>query len=74
MQTLWAAAEGKDPVAVRLDELSILDEVVWFGGPKDVLPTVRLVAERYREEAAEMLDVLIGDFLSDLSTRKLISV
>ena len=49
MQTLWAAAEGKDPVAVRLDELSILDEVVWFGGPKDVLPTVRLVAERARD-------------------------
>lgn len=49
MQTLWAAAEGKDPVAVRLDELNILDEVVWFGGPKDVLPTVRRVAERARD-------------------------
>ncbi|MGD9785800.1 MAG: hypothetical protein AB7E80_05290 [Hyphomicrobiaceae bacterium] len=49
MRTIWAAAEGGAVVAVRIDELSILDEVVWFGGPRDVRPTVRKVAERARD-------------------------
>lgn len=49
MQTIWAAAEGRSQVTVRLDDLNILDDVVWFGGPKDVRPTVRKVAERARD-------------------------
>lgn len=32
-----------------LENLNLLDEVVWFGGPKDVRPTVRKVAERARD-------------------------
>jgi hypothetical protein len=49
MPTIWAAAEGKPQVAVELATLNILDEVVWFGGPKDVKPTIRVVAERARD-------------------------
>jgi hypothetical protein len=49
MRTIWAAAEGKPAVTVAIEDLNILDEVVWFGGPKDVKPTVRRVAERARD-------------------------
>jgi hypothetical protein len=47
--TIWAAAQGKSQVSLPLEGLSILDEVVWFGGPKDVQPTLRKVAERARD-------------------------
>jgi len=46
MRTIWAAAEGKPAVAVAIDDLNILDAVVWFGGPNNVEPTIRRVAER----------------------------
>jgi hypothetical protein len=52
MRTIWAAAEGKPAVTVAIEDpaiLAILDAVVWFGGPKDVKPTVRRVAERARD-------------------------
>jgi hypothetical protein len=49
MQTIWAAAEGKPKISVSIDELSLLDAVVWFGGPNKVEPTVRRVAERARD-------------------------
>lgn len=49
MTTLWAAAEGKSHTSVAIADLNILDAVVWFGGPKDVKPTIRLVAERARD-------------------------
>ena len=49
MPTLWNAAVGKPIVDVRVEDLGILDAVVWFGGPKDVQPTVRRVAERARD-------------------------
>jgi len=49
MRTIWAAAEGKPTVTVAIEELNILDAVVWFGGPKNVEPTVRRVAERARD-------------------------
>jgi len=49
MPTIWAAAEGKPTVTVAIEDLNILDAVVWFGGPKSVEPTVRRVAERARD-------------------------
>ena len=45
MRTLWAAAVGKPVTTVELNALNILDDIVWFGGPDNVRPTVRLVAE-----------------------------
>ncbi len=45
MRTLWAAAVGKPVTTVELNVLNILDDIVWFGGPDNVQPTVRLVAE-----------------------------
>jgi hypothetical protein len=49
MPTIWAMAEGKPSTTVAIEELNILDEVVWFGGPKDVQPTVRRIAQRARD-------------------------
>src|SRR5262249_60561574 len=45
MATIWAAAEGKPQEQLAIADLGILDEVVWFGGPKNVQPTVRRIAE-----------------------------
>ncbi|MBL8661348.1 MAG: ParB/RepB/Spo0J family partition protein [Candidatus Odyssella sp.] len=49
MATLWTAAAGKPAVELPIETLGVLDAVVWFGGPKDVQPTVRKVAERARD-------------------------
>jgi hypothetical protein len=46
MTTIWAIADGQPSTRVAIAELNILDEVVWFGGPKNVRPTVRSVAKR----------------------------
>jgi hypothetical protein len=49
MPTIWAAAAGKPQKQVAIAELGILDAVVWFGGPKNVEPTVRRVADHARD-------------------------
>lgn len=49
MPTIWAAAEGRPVVEIGVAGLRLLDEVVWFGGPKNVEPTVRRVAEHVRD-------------------------
>lgn len=49
MPTIWAAAEGKPCVELAIQDLGVLDEVVWFGGPKNVQPSVRRVAEHARD-------------------------
>jgi len=54
--TLWAAAAGKPVASLAIAGLGILDEVVWFGGPSDVQPTVRRIAERVRDIVDADLD------------------
>lgn len=49
MTTIWAAAVGKPSVTVPIKKLNILDDVVWYGGPKNVAPTIRSVAEHARD-------------------------
>jgi hypothetical protein len=49
MPTIWAAAEGKPLTAVAIEALGILDTVAWFGGPNNILPTVRNIAEHARD-------------------------
>jgi hypothetical protein len=49
MRTIWAAAEGKSAILLNIDDLNILDQVVWFGGPKRIEPTIRRIAERARD-------------------------
>jgi hypothetical protein len=52
MPTIWAAAAGKTQTTVVIDDrrfLDILDAVVWFGGPKNIEPTVRRIAEHARD-------------------------
>jgi hypothetical protein len=49
MPTIWAAAEGMPQKEVAIADLGILDAVVWFGGPKNVEPTVRRIAEHARD-------------------------
>src|SRR5690349_2730054 len=45
MPTIWAAAEHGKRTEMEVQSLAILDEVVWFGGPKNRQPTLRNVAE-----------------------------
>jgi hypothetical protein len=49
MATIWRAAEGREPVEVDIEGLGVLDQVVWLGGPHEIEPTVRRVAERARD-------------------------
>jgi len=49
MSTIWSAAEGKPTINISIVDLNILDEVVWFGGPKNVEPTIRRVAHHARD-------------------------
>jgi hypothetical protein len=49
MPTIWSAADGKPTIDVAIESLNILDEVVWFGGPQNVQPTVRRIAQRARD-------------------------
>jgi hypothetical protein len=49
MPTIWAMAEGRPATLVAIEDLNILDEVVWFGGPKNVQPTVRRIAQHARD-------------------------
>jgi hypothetical protein len=46
MTTLWASARDAPVVEVEIENLGVLDEILWFGGPRDVRPTVRNVADR----------------------------
>lgn len=49
MGTIWAAAEGKPQTTIKIADINILDQVVWFGGPNNVQPTIRRVADRARD-------------------------
>ena len=47
--TIWRAAKGAPTIRMPLDAIGLLDEVVWFGGPKNRQPTIRNVAEHARD-------------------------
>src|SRR5262245_56335327 len=49
MQQLWEMAEKLPVKKVRVSELNALDDVRWFGGPMNVRPTCRAVAEHARD-------------------------
>jgi len=49
MHQFWELAEGLPIRKVRLSELEGLDEVRWFGGPRNILPTCRAIAEHARD-------------------------
>jgi hypothetical protein len=49
MHQLWELAENLPVKRVRLSELSGFDEVTWFGGPRNLLPTCRAIAEHARD-------------------------
>jgi hypothetical protein len=49
MEQLWELAEGLTLKKVRLSELDGFDEVQWFGGPRNILPTCRAIAEHPRD-------------------------
>jgi len=48
-QTLWRATEGVPVTPIALNSLELLDEVVWFGGPNNLQPTIRNVAEHAKD-------------------------
>jgi hypothetical protein len=49
MHQLWELATGLPVKKVRLSELSGFDEVCWFGGPLNLRPTCRAIAEHARD-------------------------
>lgn len=55
MHQLWETAEGLPVKQVRLSELQGFDEVRWFGGPRNLQPTCRAIAEHARDIQASDL-------------------
>jgi hypothetical protein len=49
MAQLWKLAKGLPVKKVLLSELDGFDEVHWFGGGMNVLPTCRAIAEHARD-------------------------
>lgn len=49
MHQLWELAEGLPVKRIRLNELDGFDEVRWFGGPRNIQPTCRAIAEHARD-------------------------
>jgi hypothetical protein len=49
MHQLWELAKGLPVKKVRLSELDGFDEVQWFGGPRNILPICRAIAEHARD-------------------------
>ena len=49
MHQFWELAEGLAVKKVRFSELDGFDEVCWFGGPRNILPTCRAIAEHARD-------------------------
>ena len=49
MKQLWDLAEGLPVKKVRLTDLAGFDEVHWFGGGMNLLPTCRRIAEHARD-------------------------
>ena len=45
MHQFWELTDGLPVKKVRLSELDGFDEVRWFGGPLNILPTCRAIAE-----------------------------
>jgi hypothetical protein len=49
MQQLWELAKGQPVTKVRLSDLEGFDEVGWFGGPFNIRPTRRAIAEHAQD-------------------------
>ena len=49
MSQFWELAVGLPIEKIRLSELDGFDEVRWFGGPHNILPTCRSIAEHARD-------------------------
>jgi hypothetical protein len=52
VQQLWESAEGLPVTKVNLSELEGFDEVGWFGGPFNLRPTRRAIAEHAQDICA----------------------
>jgi hypothetical protein len=49
MDQLWPLVPGLPVKKVRISDLECLDEVCWFGGPLNLRPTCRSIAEHARD-------------------------
>jgi hypothetical protein len=49
MHQLWELARGLPVRKVKLKDLDGFDEVRWFGGPMNIRPTCRAIAEHARD-------------------------
>jgi hypothetical protein len=49
MDQLWPLVAGLPVKKVRIHDLECLEEVCWFGGPLNIRPTCRSIAEHARD-------------------------
>ena len=49
MHQLWELAAALPITKIRLSEIDGFDEVRWFGGPRNIRPTCRAIAEHARD-------------------------
>lgn len=49
MYQFWELAVGLPIKKIRLREIGGFDEVRWFGGPRNILPTCRAIAEHAQD-------------------------
>src|SRR5262245_7933423 len=49
MDQLWPLATDLPVKQIRISDLTCFDEVVWFGGPLNIKPTCRSIAEHARD-------------------------
>jgi len=60
MQQLWELAEGLPKMKICLSQLDGFDDVHWFGGPRNLQPTCRAIAEHARDiQAADLSHPII---------------
>ena len=57
VERLWDLAKALPINRVQVEELPGMDEVLWFGGPKNIQPTCRAVTEHARRIMAADLSV-----------------
>ncbi len=49
VESLWEASKTLPIITVKIADFPDMDEVLWFGGPKDIQPTCREVTKHSKQ-------------------------
>ena len=49
VESLWKASKNLSIISVKIADFPDMDEVLWFGGPKNIKPTCREVTKHARQ-------------------------